>query len=446
LAEARTSFARAILNRRMLICAFTGFASGLPFFFLIQFVPAWLRSENVGLKEIGFFSLVQLPYVWKFLWAPLLDRYALPWLGRRRGWMLATQVGLLLLMLALGQWRPATDLQLIVYLAALVAFFSATQDIVLDAYRRELLPDAELGLGNAVHIQTYRLAGLVPGALALVLADHLDWEWVFAVIAAFMLVGIGLTAAVSEVSSGARPTSLRAAIVEPFHEYLTRRGVSGALLALAFMFFYKLGDSMATALSTPFYIDLGFSLSQIGLIAKNAALWPSIIGGIAGGVLMLKIGINRALWLFGAFQLVTILGFAVLAETGAEPWVLAVVITLEYLGVGLGTAAFVAFIARETTPALAATQIALFTALTALPRTIANALTGMIVEGGGNAPKETFEGTLFGLLQLVGLPDEGLGWTRFFYLCTAMAVPGMVLLLWVAPLRGSGDPAEFPKR
>jgi PAT family beta-lactamase induction signal transducer AmpG len=428
---------------------FTGFASGLPFFFLIQFVPAWLRESGVGLKEIGFFSLVQLPYVWKFAWSPLLDRYTLPLfgLGRRRGWMLATQLTLLAVIALLGQWRPDSDLDLIIVLAAVVAFFSATQDIVLDAYRRELLPDAELGLGNAVHIQAYRLAGLVPGALALVLADHLAWEWVFAVIAAFMLVGIGLTIAIAEITTSPAPRTLRAAIVEPFREYVARQGPRRALLALLFLFFYKLGDSMATALSTPFYLDLGFSLTEIGLIAKNAALWPSILGGLLGGVLMVKLGINRALWIFGAFQLVTILGFAVLAEVGNDPWVLAIVITLEYLGVGLGTAAFVAFIARETSPALAATQIALFTALTALPRTLANALTGLLVEGGETVAADGFTALVFGALVTLGLPPDGLGWTRFFFLCTALGVPGMLLLLWLAPWReASRPPAEASER
>jgi PAT family beta-lactamase induction signal transducer AmpG len=428
--------AAAVLNRRMLICVFTGFSSGLPFFFLIQFVPAWLRVEGVGLKEIGFFALVQLPYVWKFVWAPLLDRYSVPGLGRRRGWMLGTQVGLLVVMGALGYWQPAEELQLVMWVALVVAFFSATQDIALDAYRRELLPDRELGLGNAVHVQAYRIAGLVPGTLGMVLADHLPWSVVFPIIGVFMVVGIGLTLAISEIPRDPdAPRTLREAISEPFREFVTRNGVRFAVLCLSFMFLYKLGDSMATALSTPFYLDLGFSMTEIGLIAKNAALWPSIIGGLLGGILMLKIGINRALWLFGVVQLVTILGFAVLAEAGHQRWVLGVVIALEYLGVGLGTAAFVAFIARATTPALAATQIALFTAIAALPRTLASVLTGFLVEGGDVGQLDGAGGWVLGTLVLLGLPEAGLGWTRFFLLCTVLAVPGMLLLIWVAPWR-----------
>ncbi|MEJ2130302.1 MAG: AmpG family muropeptide MFS transporter, partial [Gammaproteobacteria bacterium] len=424
-AEGGTSILRAIFGRRMLISVFTGFTSGLPFYFLLQLVPAWLRRDGVGLGEIGFFAVVQLPYIWKFLWSPLLDRYQLPFLGRRRGWMLVTQLALLVMVAALGHWQPASELDLIMWLALIVAFFSATQDIVLDAYRRELLPDEELGLGNAIHIQAYRISGLVSFSLAMVLSDYLSWDLVFAIVAAFMLVGIGLTLTIREaVAAPAVPKTLRAAVVEPFREYLVRRGLRGAVFALAFMFFYKLGDSMATALSTPFYMDLGFSGTEIGLIAKNAALWPSIVGGILGGVLMLKLGINRALWIFGVVQLVTILGFAALAEAGHAPVVLAVVIALEYLGVGLGTAAFVAFIARETTPALAATQIALFTALTALPRTVASMLTGFIVEGGAAAQHDPVPGAILHMLMALGLPPDGLGWTHFFYLCTGPAENG----------------------
>ncbi len=430
----------------MAICALSGFASGLPFFVLIQLIPGWLRSEGVGLKEIGFFALVQLPYVWKFVWSPLLDRYSLPWLGRRRGWMIAAQVCLLVGVIGIGQWQPADELRAVMWLAVCVAFFSATQDIVLDAYRRELLPDLELGLGNAVFIQAYRIAGLIPGALGFVLADFLSWQSVFAIVGGFMFIGIGSTLAIAEaVAQPTRPQSLRAAIVEPFREYAHRKGPRYALVALLFMFFYKLGDSMATALSTPFYLDLGFSLTEIGLIAKNAALWPSIIGGLLGGVLMIRIGINRALWIFGFVQWATIMGFFVLAQMGPDRWALATVISLEYLGVGLGTTAFVAFIARETTPALAATQIALFTALTALPRTLANAVTGFLVEGNAGGSLDGAAAAIMAFFMTFGVPEGGLGWPNFFLVCTAMAVPGMVLLHWVAPYSFSGALGTPPK-
>lgn len=398
---------QALLNKRMLICIFTGFSSGLPLYILISLLPAWLRSEGVDLKAIGLFALIQLPFTWKFLWAPLFDRYVPP-LGRRRGWLLITQIALLLSLPLLGTFHPRLDIWTIAYFAGVVAFFSASQDIVLDAYRRELLPDNELGLGNAVHVNAYKIAGLIPGSLSLILADHLPWNSVFLITALFMLPGIAMTLFVSEpaLKQGA-PRTLGAAVVDPFNEFIGRHGMASALTVLAFIFFYKLGDSMATALATPFYLDMGFSKTEIGLVAKNAGLWPSVIGGLLGGVWMIKLGINRALWLFGVVQMVAILGFAWLATVGHSlPW-LAIVIGVEALGVGLGTAAFVAYIAHTTHPLYTATQFALFTSLAAVPRTFANAATGYLV--------------------------EWLGWVTFFLFCFVIALPGMLLLIKVAP-------------
>ena len=403
-----SSWREAVFNRRMLICVFTGFTSGMPLYVLIQLVPAWLKDGGVSLTEIGLFALVGIPYAWKFAWAPLMDRWIPPFLGRRRGWMLVCQLALLFSIGILGAFDPAQSTWLIAWLAVAVAFFSASQDVAVDAYRREILPDEELGLGNAIHVQAYRIAGLVPGALALVLADILPWSSVFWITASFMAVGIAMTLVITEPQSELPTgTGIKEAIVNPFAEYLTRRGWSGVLLVLGFMFLYKLGDNMATALATPFYLDVGFSMTQIGLVAKNAALWPAIFGGLAGGLIMIRLGINRALWLFGLVQIVSILGFAVLANSGPVLWLLAVVIGFEYLGVGLGTAAFTAFIARETSKTYAATQFALFTALAAVPRTFANASTGIIV--------------------------DHVGWVNFFLICAMLAIPGMLLLLWVAP-------------
>jgi PAT family beta-lactamase induction signal transducer AmpG len=407
MSPAQGDWRAAVFNRRMLICIFTGFASGMPLYVLLQLVPAWLRDGGVSLTEIGLFALVGIPYTWKFLWAPFLDRWELP-PGRRRGWMLLFQVGLLFSIGLLGQFKPAEQTALIAWLALAVAFFSASQDIVLDAYRREILPDAELGLGNSIHVNAYRISGLVPGALSLILADLMPWDSVFWITGSFMLIGIAMTLLVSEPDTERPPPAgLYESVVAPFREYLQRKGLRALLLVLAFMFFYKLGDNMATALATPFYLDLGFSKTEIGAVAKNAALWPAIIGGLLGGALMIRIGINRGLWLFGVVQVISILGFAVLANAGAVLWLLAVVISFEYLGVGLGTAAFTAFIARETSRIYAATQFALFTALAALPRTFANASTGWIV--------------------------ERVGWVDFFLLCAVLALPGMLLLIWVAP-------------
>lgn len=404
----RQSFKEAILNRRMLICVFTGFTSGLPLYVLFQLVPGWLRVEGVGLAEIGFFALVQFPYTWKFLWSPVMDRFTLPFLGHRRGWMFVAQLALLISIGAMGFTKPDLSIWIVAYLAAAVAFFSASQDIVLDAYRRELLPDVELGLGNSIHVQAYRFSGLVPGALGFILADHFDWHIVFVIIATFMIVGLVLTLVIDEaIAEPTPPQTMRDAVIEPFRDFIGRSGIRPALLVLSFLFLYKLGDNMATALQSPFFIDLGFTLTQIGAISKTAGLVAANIGTVVGGLIMVKLSINRALWVFGFVQIVSILGFALLATVGANPWLLGGVVAFEYLGVGLGAAALVAFMARTANPAFAATQLALFTALASVPRVFATAVTGVIV--------------------------ESVGWTNFFLLCTALAIPGMLLLFKVAP-------------
>lgn len=236
-----------LLTRRMLICVFTGFASGMPLYLLLNLLPAWLRTEGVSLKAIGLFALIQFPYTWKFLWAPVLDRFALPLLslGRRRSWIFLTQLGLVFIIAMLGRLSPAHDLSAIIWLAALLALVSATADIALDAYRRELLSDQELGLGNSVHVNAYRIAGLVPGSLSLILADRLPWDTVFLITALFMLPGMLMALLIKEPAiAGGAPRSLREAVVEPFREFIGRAGLREALLILAFIFFYKLGDSM----------------------------------------------------------------------------------------------------------------------------------------------------------------------------------------------------------
>lgn len=410
-------------NPRILLCILTGFSSGLPLFILISLLTAWLRESGVDLKAIGLLALVQFPYVWKFLWAPLCDRYGFRF-GRRRSWMLVSQILLLAAIPAFGFLSPTQDMRLITLLAIGIAFLSASQDIAIDAYRRELLRAEEMGLGNVVHVNAYKIAGLIPGSLSLILADHVSWTWVYAITSLFMLPGLIMTLMIREPQGNYHaPPSLRQAVIEPFQEFIQRKGLVDALLLLAFIFSYKLGDSMATALATPFYLDLGYSKTEIGLIAKNAGLWCNVAGGILGGIWMMRLGENRSLWIFGLLQAMVILGFAWLADQPHEPWRLALVIGAESFGVGLGTAAFVAFVANSTHPAYAATQFALFTSLAATPRTVANAMTGFLVEGGH------FEA----LGHSFDLP--GLGWQYFFLGCFIAAAPGMMLLPRVAPWR-----------
>lgn len=405
-----------IFSRHMLICVFTGFSSGLPLYFLMNLIPAWLRDEGVDLATIGLFSIVGLPFTWKFLWSPLMDAVHFPWLGRRRGWMFVTQVALLLTLLGYTELNPQQNKTAIIILSLFVAFFAASQDIVLDAFRREILQNNELGLGNAIHVNAYRIAALVPGSLALILADIYPWSTVFAITALFMLPGMLMTLLLANEPKlpATTPKSLEQTVIEPFKEFFVRKGVENALLVLFFIFLYKLGDSMATALATPFYLDMGFSKKDIGLIAKNAGLWPTIIAGILGGIWMIKLGINRALWLFGLVQVFSILGFAWLASLGPftvigtkQLLILAAVIGFEAIGVGLGTAAFVAYMARETNPTFTATQLALFTSLAAAPRTLINATTGYLI--------------------------KWMGYVSFFWLCFFLALPGMLLLVKVAP-------------
>ncbi|WP_226911375.1 AmpG family muropeptide MFS transporter [Gallaecimonas mangrovi] len=404
------SWWRLVFSRRMMLCVLTGFSSGLPLYFLFQLVPGWLKSQHIDLGTIGLLSLVQFPYTWKFIWSPLMDRLNLPLLGLRRGWLLVTQLGLLLTLASFALLSSANNMELVVIAAVLVAIFSASQDIVIDAFRREILADNELGLGNAIHVNAYRLAGLVPGSLSLILADHFPWSTVFVITAAFMGVGLLLTAIADEPEHERTPSTLEQAVIEPFKEFFQRSDFKSAIAILLFMVLYKLGDNMATALQTPFYMDMGYSLSDIGLVAKNAALWPSIIGGIIGGLAMVKIGINRSLWVFGVVQWLSILGYALLSYLAPEQrnlWWLAAVVGTEYLGVGLGAAALTAFIARSASRNYLATQLALLTALTAVPRVIANAGTGYMV--------------------------EYMGWLHFFLFCAAIAIPGMLMLPKVAP-------------
>lgn len=414
----KPSIWQQIFTKNMLICIYTGFCSGLPLFVLIQLMPAWLTSANLDIKTIAAFTLTSLPYTWKFLWAALLDRYFPPFLGRRKSWIFISQVGILAILASFGLFDPVNDISIIVVFSLLLAFLSATQDIVIDAFRREILSDNELGLGNSIHVNAYRIAGLIPGGLSLFLADHYAWDTVFLITAAFLVPCLFITLIAAEPNHKPidRSKPFYMAFVDPFKEFFTRKGIVGAIGLILFIFLYKLGDSLATTLQTKFILDMGFTKSHIAGVVKMTSLWCSIGGGIIGGIAMLKLGVNRALWLFGLVQLVTILGFAYLAsfehfptETigAAELWKLGLVMAGEYLGVGLGTAAFVAFMARETNPIYTAMQLAIFTSLAALPSKMLGAYTGHLV--------------------------EMLGYYQFFWVCFFIGIPGMLILFKVAP-------------
>ncbi|MES2127666.1 MAG: AmpG family muropeptide MFS transporter [Pseudomonadota bacterium] len=400
---------RTLFNGRMLAILCLGFSSGLPLFTVLYLMQAWLAKSGVDIKVLGLFALVQFPYTFKFLWAPFMDRYSLGPLGRRRGWMALTQLLLLLVIGGIGALDPHTDLGLVVLCSGVLTFLSASQDIVIDAYRREILSDNEQGLGAAVIVNAYKAAGLIPSALGLYLADKMPWADVFWIVGAFMLPGLVCTLLIREPDVyGKPPKNMQEAIILPFKEFLLRDGWHSALTIIAFMLLYKIGDSMATALATKFYLDIGFTTTQIGLAANATGLWASLAGGVVGGVWMVKIGINRALWVFGALQAVAILGFAWLAMVGPNTALLAGVIGFEsFASLGLGAAALVAFLSRSTDPRYTATQYALFSSLVAVPRTFINSSVGYIVA-------ET-------------------GWVMFFIVCFVLAFPAMMMLPKIAP-------------
>jgi PAT family beta-lactamase induction signal transducer AmpG len=359
-----------------------------------------MQEEGVDLGTIGLFALVGLPYTLKFLWAPLTDRYCLPFFGRRRGWLIVIQLLLMVSIAALGWTQPAISPLNVAVAAWLVTFFSASQDIVIDAYRREALSDKELGLGASLYVNGYRVGMLLASGGGLIMADFMSFSLVYQLMALIMLVGLMTTLFAPEPDIHvAMPGSLREAVIQPFADYFKR---ADAMLILLFILLYKVGDTMASNMTTPFYLDIGFSKTEIGAVVKLFGFWATIIGGIVGGVTILRTGIYRALWGFGILQALSTAGFAVLAQVGYSLPLLAGVIAFENLSAGMGTAAFVAFMASLTNRKFTATQYALLSSLMGVPRVIVAAPTGYFA--------------------------EWLGWTVFFTACAFIAIPGLLVL------------------
>lgn len=389
----------------MLVTLIMGFSCGLPLLLTITLLQAWMKEEGVDLTVIGLMALVGLPYTVKFLWAPVLDRFTLPFLGRRRGWLLIAQIVLTLCIVGLGFSDPKNSPWMLAFAAFLVTFFSASQDIVIDAYRREDLSDEELGLGSSLYVNGYRMGMLLAGGGGLIMADHLPFSMVYLIMAACMLPGILTTLLAREpVVNAGSPKTIKEAVINPLTEYFSR---NGALWILAFILMYKIGDTMASAMTTPFYLDIGFSKTEIGTVVKLFGFWATIAGALIGGVIMIRLGINRSLWVFGFLQAISTAGFALLARIGYSIPALSVVIGFENLSSGMGTAAYMAFMASITNKKFTATQYALLTSLMAVPRTVASAPTGFLA--------------------------KNMGWENFFIACTLIAIPGMLLLLKFAP-------------
>ena len=396
---------KVIFSRRMLVSFLMGFSCGLPLLLTSTLLQAWMKKAGIDLTMIGLMALVGLPYTLKFLWAPFMDRFTISSLGRRRGWLLLAQITLTLSVAGLGFADPARNPVLMVFVALLVTFFSASQDIVVDAYRREDLADEELGLGSSFYINGYKVGMLLASGGGLILADHLSFTTTYLIMAACLLPCITTTLLTPEpqVSAGA-PKTLREAVAEPLKEYFSREN---AILILAFILLYKIGDTLATAISTPFYLDIGFSMTEIGTVVKLFGFWAAVAGSLVGGMLMLRLGINRSLWIFGFLQTISTAGFAVLAHVGYSLPVLSGVIIFESLTAGMGTAAYVAFMGSITNKKFTATQYALLSSLMGVPRVLASAPTGFLA--------------------------KHMGWENFFIFCVFIAIPGMLLLLKFAP-------------
>ncbi|RJQ67366.1 MAG: MFS transporter [Desulfobacteraceae bacterium] len=403
----KISLLKVVFSRRMLTAFIMGYACGLPYDLTKTVLKAWMSDQGIDLAVIGLFTLVGLPYALKFLWAPLLDRFTFSMLGRRRGWMLLFQVALILAVIGMGSGAPAANPWMMAFAAFLVTFFSASQDIVVDAYRREDLADAELGLGSSLYFYGYRIGMLVAGSGGLILADRLSFQTVYWILAACLLPGVLTTLLTPEPPMiHGQPRNFKETVAEPFLEYFRRRG---ALWMLAFILMYKLGDNIAAAITTPFYLELGFTKTQIGTVVKLFGFWAVSAGGLVGGITMLKLGIHRSLWIFGVLQALSTAGFALLAHLGAFLPGLAGVVAFENFSAGMGTAAFMAFMASITNQKFTATQYALLTSLMRIPDV--------------------------GISALSGLMARQMGWFAFFIFCALIAIPGLLMLFKFAPRR-----------
>jgi PAT family beta-lactamase induction signal transducer AmpG len=360
-----------------------GFASGLPLPLTGGTLQAWLTITGVDLKTIGIFSLVGVPYTIKFLWSPIMDRFVPKWLGRRRGWIFPVQLGLLCGIALMGFITPTYAPFALGVLAFMVAFTSASQDIVIDAYRTDVLLEKERGIGAATFVLGYRIAMLVAGALALIMSDYLGWQ----------------------------NTYLIMAVWGPLKDFITRRSAFTMLLLIVL---YKLGDAYAGTMTTTFLLrGADFSATEVGTINKGMGLMATIIGAMFGGTLMIKLGLFRSLMLFGLFQMVSNLSFMVLAWLGKNYGVMIFAVAFENLCGGMGTAALVALLMALCDKRYSATQFALLSSLSALGRVFISPTSGYLV--------------------------AATGWAMFFFITTLTALPGL-WLLW--RMKGEIDSLE----
>ncbi len=397
-------------QRKMIILALIGFGSGLPLYLTNRVLQAWMRTEQIDLTTIGLFSLVALPYSLKFLWAPFMDRYVPPFLGRRRGWLIVTQIALLIAIAAMSLQDPQRSVQLLAINAILIAFFSASQDIVADAYRADVLADREMGPGASIYVLGYRVAMLTTGALAFWLADRMPWPTVYLMLSLLMLVAVAAVLRAPEPVLRESPRTFGEAVILPFAEFFGRSGVVMGLAVLAFIVIYKLPDAFATTMATPFLLDLTFTQSEIGLIQGGLGIAATIVGVIAGGVVVADMGINRSLWLFAALQALSNLAYYSLAVAGKSSALLIGAMVIENFCTGLVTAGFLVFLMSLCSVRFSATQYALLSSLLGVSRDLFVAPAGAIA--------------------------QSTGWPNYFLLTVAMAIPGFLLLPLFVPWNG----------
>ncbi len=399
---------RIYLTPKMLLMLVLGFSSGIPLALTGSTLSAWLVAEGVDVKTIGIFSLVGLPYAFKFIWSPLMDRFIPPFLGRRRGWMMITQLALIAAISALGFFNPSSIIALTAAAALGLAFLSASQDIVLDAYRTEYLDPEERGAGAGVWIMGYRIAILVSSSVALILSDFLSWQAVYVIMGLTMAVGCVATLLAPEPSQSVPgtdaiepPKTIRDAVILPFVDFFRR---PGAIDILLFIILYKIGEVAASQMTTPFILKhIGFSRTELGTIYKGFGMAATIAGTLLGGAVMSRWSLKRALFIFGVFQGAATLVFILLEFTGREIWALCVVIGTENICTGMGTAAYAALLMSLCNRKFTATQYALLSSLMAVSRYVTGTPTGYMV--------------------------EWWGWTAFFIVCTLAALPGLLLLM-----------------
>ena len=402
-------------SRKMFQLCLLGFSSGLPLYLTSRTLQSWLTVAGVDLTTIGLLSLAGLPYSLKFLWAPLLDRFSILGLGRRKGWLVLCQTALILTIGAMAFHDPALSLTALAVNALVIALFSATQDITIDAYRADVLQPAETAAGAGVSVLGYRLALIVAGSLTLILADRLSWPAVYLMMAGLMLIMMIATLRAPEPAlAGRPPETLRQAVTLPLVDYFQRCGLGRGIMILLFIVFFRLGDLMIGNMTTPFLLQTGFSQTDVGALQGGLGLFATIVGVLAGGVVVNRIGLFRSLWIFGGLQALSNFLYLLLAEVGRNYGLMVGTIVVENFCTGLGTAALIGFMLSLCNPLFSATQYALLSSVLAAGRDI--------------------------LVAPAGWLAGAAGWPAFFLLSFLAALPAFALL----PFFGTGVNSPVP--